>query len=165
MHRGGVPDGALRLPLAISASDGRDGIVTLVGPVPAPENIFPDPVLGPSAIAPKSSGVPALAASPPRRRQVAAEHLPAYSRSLLRIQVPVMVTLAVKRQGVGRILELGPGSIIQFEKSCEENVDLEVGGQKIGIGQAVKVGDKFGIRLTSLVLPEERFRAIGPAKK
>ncbi len=89
-----------------------------------------------------------------------AESLSNYSRSLLRIRVPVMVTLASKKQPLNQILELGPGSIIQFEKPCDEMLDLEVGGHRIAAGEAVKVGDKFGIRIMSMILPEERFEPL-----
>ena len=57
----------------------------------------------------------------------------------------------------GTNYRVGPGSIIHFNKSCEEMLDLEVGGQAIAQGEPIKVGDKFGIRLTSLVMPGERF--------
>jgi flagellar motor switch protein FliN len=90
--------------------------------------------------------------------------LPIYSRSLLRIQVPVVVTLAQKRQPLGRVIELGPGSIIHFDKSCEEMLDLEVGGLPVAHGEAVKVGDKFGLRITSIILPGERFQPLRPNK-
>ena len=86
--------------------------------------------------------------------------LPPYTRSLLRIKVPVVVTLAEKRQKLSRIIELGPGSIIQFDKSCEEMLDLEVGNQAVACGEAVKVGDKFGLRITAMVLPDERFSPV-----
>ena len=69
----------------------------------------------------------------------------------------MIVTLAETKQPIGRIVELGPGTIIQFDKSCEEMLSLQVGGQPVAEGEAVKVGDKFGIRLTSLKLPGERF--------
>lgn len=85
------------------------------------------------------------------------DELPSYARSLLRIAVPLSVTLASKRQSVQSILQLGSGSIIQFEKSCDEMLDLSVGDQQIAKGEAVKVGDKFGIRITSFVFPEEQF--------
>ncbi|MGC4002502.1 MAG: FliM/FliN family flagellar motor switch protein [Pirellulales bacterium] len=52
------------------------------------------------------------------------EKLPNFTRSLLKISVPVRVTLAEKRQPISSILDLGPGAIIQFEKSCEEMLDL-----------------------------------------
>ena len=79
--------------------------------------------------------------------------LPPYTRSLLRIKVPVAVTLAQKRQTLSRIVESGPGSIIWFNKSCQEMLDLEVGNQAIACGEAVKVGDKFGLRITAMVRP------------
>jgi flagellar motor switch protein FliN len=82
---------------------------------------------------------------------------PAYTRSLLRVRVPVSVTLAEKKQTLGRILEMGPGQILQFDKSCEEVLDLEVSNCKIAAGEAVKIGDKFGLRITSIVPPDERF--------
>jgi flagellar motor switch protein FliN/FliY len=97
-------------------------------------------------------------------RQNGKGQLPFYTRSLLRVKVPVVVTLAEKKQKLGRIVELGPGQIIQFEKSCEEMLDLEVGNRKIATGAAVKVGDKFGLRINSIVLPEERFLPLKPKK-
>ena len=87
-------------------------------------------------------------------------NLPHYTRSLLKIKVPVTVTLARKRQRLGRVLELGPGAIIQFEKSYEEMLELEVGGRPVASGEAVKVGEKFGLRIKSIILPSERFRRV-----
>ncbi len=72
----------------------------------------------------------------------------------------MVVTLAQKRQRLSRIIEIGPGSILQFDKSCEEMLDLEVGNQAIACGEAVKVGDKFGLRITAMVLPDERFSPV-----
>jgi flagellar motor switch protein FliN/FliY len=83
--------------------------------------------------------------------------LPAYSRSLLRIRVPVTVTLAAARQSLETILNIGSGSIIHFNKSCEDTLTLEVAGHKVAVGETVKVGDKFGLWITSMILPDERF--------
>ena len=58
------------------------------------------------------------------------------------------------------IMELGPGSILQFEKSCDEHLRLEVAGRDIAEGEAVKIGDKFGLRVSSIILPEERFHPV-----
>jgi flagellar motor switch/type III secretory pathway protein FliN len=85
------------------------------------------------------------------------ESLPSYSRSLLKVRVPVTVTLARKKQRISQIVELGPGSIIQFSKSCDQLLELEVNGRTIGEGEAVKVGEKFGLRVTGMVLPGEKF--------
>jgi len=75
----------------------------------------------------------------------------------------VMVTLASKKHQVSTILEIGPGTILQFKKSCDQLLELEVNGHAIGVGEAVKVGDKFGLRVTSLTLPGERFESLGKA--
>lgn len=87
--------------------------------------------------------------------------LPSYIKSLLNIRVPVTVTLAAQRLSLGRIVELGPGSLLQFEKSCEELLELEINGQRVAVGEAVKVGDKFGMRVSAMILPEARFVPIG----
>ena len=86
--------------------------------------------------------------------------LPPYARTLLKVELSVAVTLAKKKEHVSDILNIAPGAIIQFEKSCEEMLELAVSGQRIAVGEAVKVGDKFGIRITSIVLPEERFQPV-----
>ena len=84
-------------------------------------------------------------------------HLPAYSRSLLRIEVPVVVTLASDEHAVKRILDLGPGTLLHFKKPCDEPLTLSVGNCDVAVGEAVKVGEKFGLRITSMVLPAEKF--------
>ena len=83
--------------------------------------------------------------------------LPAYSRSLLRIKVPVTVSLAETKLPLSQVTNLAPGSIIQFNKSCDGALRVEIGDQEIAEGEAVKVGDKFGLWITSMSLPDERF--------
>jgi flagellar motor switch protein FliN len=88
--------------------------------------------------------------------------LPPYSRSLLRIQVPVVVTLAITRAPVSRVVELAPGTILHFGKPCDEPLSLSVGACEVAVGETVKVGEKFGLRITSMVMPEERFEPVRP---
>lgn len=169
LRRGGVGQGAAAIALTLSAGD-KQGIARLVWPAPKPSAVIgtgggkPKPSEGSRPEAPPAAA-PSKAARPeakPKPRRARFRDLPGHTRSLLRIKVPVVVTLAEKRQPVGRIIELGPGSIIQFDKSCEEMLELDVGDHPIASGEAVKVGDKFGLRITSIVLPEERFYAVGP---
>lgn len=119
------------------------------------------------SVEPAPSDTPSLQPeqSPARpRRQVQYEtleegldQLPPYAKSLLKIQVPVKVNLAESKVTVSRVLELGPGTILQFQKSCEETLTLEAGDQQIAVGEAVKVGDKFGLWITAIAMPDERF--------
>jgi flagellar motor switch protein FliN/FliY len=77
--------------------------------------------------------------------------LPTYARGLLHISVPVHVTLASQRKSVQEIIELGPGSIVKFDKTCDEPLELFVGNRPFARGEVVKVGDKFGLRIRGLV--------------
>lgn len=85
------------------------------------------------------------------------DHLPRYARSLLKVKVPVRVTVARSKQPIGRILSLDQGSILNFTKSCDEPLELEVGEEGVAEGEVIRVGDKFGIRVTGMILPSERF--------
>jgi len=89
------------------------------------------------------------------------EDLPGYTRSALKVKVPVALILAKGRKPIKTVLELGVGSVIQFEKSCDDMLDIEVGQNiVIATAEAVKVGDKFGFRIYTVALPEERFRPV-----
>lgn len=80
-----------------------------------------------------------------------------YCRSVLHVEVPIVATLASKRMPIDQVLKLVPGVMIQFEKSCESPMVLELGGTAIAHGEVVKIGDKFGIRISEIAHPSERF--------
>lgn len=89
------------------------------------------------------------------------DDLPGYGRSALKVKVPVAAILVRARRPIKMILELGVGSVIQFDKSCDELLEVEVGqSATIGTAEAVKVGDKFGFRISTILLPPERFRKV-----
>jgi len=99
------------------------------------------------------------------QQRLSIEELPGFSKSVLKIRVPVAAVLARSRKPIKTILELGVGSVIQFDKSCDEPLELELDRTIIAIGEAVKVGDKFGVRLNSVILPKERFRPVEVRKE
>ena len=77
--------------------------------------------------------------------------MPVHARGLLNISVPVRVTLASQRKSVQEITELGPGSIVKFDKTYDQPLQLLVGDRPLALGEVVKVGDKFGIRISGLI--------------
>jgi flagellar motor switch/type III secretory pathway protein FliN len=103
-------------------------------------------------------GMPGLAGM--GHKNITLDDLPGYARSLLKIKVPACAVLARTRRPIKNVLELGIGSIIQFDKSCDELLELDIDKVTVANGEAVKVGDKFGIRLNDIILPEERIRKI-----
>ena len=100
---------------------------------------------------------PAEAAGAPAAAELATgidaelNRLPPYSRGLLQIRVPVRVTLASQRKSIQEIIELGPGSIVKFDKTCEEPLELCIGDRAVAQGEVVKVGDKFGLKISGLI--------------
>ena len=73
-----------------------------------------------------------------------------YSRAVLAIKTPVSVTLARKKVSLQRIVDLVPGSMLTFDAHCDEPLTLEAGGRPIAIGETVKIGDKFGLRIRQI---------------
>ena len=168
------------VPLTITSGE-KSGAMNLLWPAAKPDAVFPTDSSEEATEEPTETPAAAPAEPPPSESPSAnpaatsgmapyatfdqgLERLPGYSRSLLRIRVPVKVTLAEKRQMVNSITDLGTGSIIRFDKACEEMLDLSVGDQAVAKGEAVKVGDKFGLRITSIVMPDERFESVAGGK-
>lgn len=167
LTRGQIDAAAAAVPLKISAT-ATTGDAWLLWPIANPAQLAD----APAAAAPPVAATPAArpAATPPSastKRPALAIHtgdieqalpqMPTYTRSLLKIRVPIVVTLAKSHQPLSRIIELAPGSIIPFTKSCDDTLTLEVNNREVAVGEAVKVGDKFGLRITSMTLPPERF--------
>jgi flagellar motor switch/type III secretory pathway protein FliN len=86
-------------------------------------------------------------------------------KSLLKIEANVAVTLAHQDLPVERILQFVPGVMIQFEKPCDTPLCLEIDGNRIAEGEVVKVGDKFGLRITEICNREERWIPLVKAPK
>lgn len=78
-----------------------------------------------------------------------------YQREVLAVRAPVVVTLAHKSVPLMAVLDLVPGAMVQFDKNCDAPLRLEVGGHAIALGEAVKVDDKFGLRIRTFDVTEE----------
>jgi len=82
-------------------------------------------------------------------------------RRILHLLVPVSVILAERTMSVRSILEVTAGSIIEFDVPCDTRLTLAVGNRPIGRGQAVKIGEKFGLRVTGIDGVQARIDAMG----
>ncbi len=119
-----------------------------------------DELLKPEVAAVEIPAAASPAPSPTSELDDDLAHLPRYTRSFLKVSVPVSVNLASQKIAVQEILDLVPGAIIKFEKSCDDPLELSVCDQPIAVGEVVKVGDKFGLRIRNMILPQEQFIAI-----
>ncbi len=69
---------------------------------------------------------------------------------ILRLEVPVIVKLAERRLSLSEIMRLGVGAIIEFYKSSDEPLELMINNKTIALGETVKVGENFGLRITQI---------------
>jgi flagellar motor switch protein FliN/FliY len=58
------------------------------------------------------------------------------------------------------VLELTKGSIIELNKIAGEPVELYANGKLIAKGEVVVIEDNFGLRITSIISPEQRIKHI-----
>jgi flagellar motor switch protein FliN/FliY len=94
----------------------------------------------------KDSAVPVLHAE----RETLSNLTQGELQRILRLEVPVIVKLAERKLSMSEVLRLGVGAIIEFAKSSEEPLDLLINNKPIGVGEAVKVGENFGLRITQI---------------
>ncbi|MBN2212173.1 MAG: FliM/FliN family flagellar motor switch protein [Sedimentisphaerales bacterium] len=83
-------------------------------------------------------------------------------QQLLRMKVPVIVKVTEKKLRLKDVLKWNLGSIIVFEKDAYQNIDLMVNNATVGLGQPVKIGEKFGLKITQIKDPAETIRSLGP---
>jgi len=80
---------------------------------------------------------------------------------LMDLSLPITIELGRTRMLIKDILELGHGSVIEFDKLAGEPVDLLVNDKKVAEGEVVVIDEHFGIRLTNLIKPSERIKNLG----
>lgn len=73
------------------------------------------------------------------------------------MDVPVEVTVEIgrKRVRIADILRLGAGSVLELNKASDEPLDIYVNDRPIARGEAVVVGDHYGVRVTEVLTADE----------
>jgi flagellar motor switch protein FliN len=103
-------------------------------------------------------------ANPGAARQGAAQGGEGASRGLeFLYDVPLQISVEVGRSKIllRDLLKMGEGYVIELDKLAGEPLDLYVNSRLIAKGEAVMVGDKFGIRLTDIISTVDRVENLG----
>jgi len=77
---------------------------------------------------------------------------------LLDIPLLVSVEIGRTRMLIKDLLQLGQGSVIEFDKLVGEPMEVLVNDKLIARGEVVVVNEKFGVRLTDISSPAERLK-------
>ena len=78
------------------------------------------------------------------------------------LDIPVMITVELGRTKIQirNLLQLAQGSVIELDGMAGEPMTVLVNGCLIAQGEVVVVNEKFGIRLTDIITPDERLRRL-----
>lgn len=76
------------------------------------------------------------------------------------IPLTVTVRLGDTQMPVKDLLTLGAGAVIELDRCAGESVDLTVNGLLVGRGDVVVINDNFGLRITEILNPTERLKAL-----
>ena len=93
---------------------------------------------------------PEAAAAPPSERL----------EMILDIPVQLTVELGRTKLAIRSLVQLAQGSVVELDRLAGEPLDVLVNGCLIAQGEVVVVNDKFGIRLTDVIAPDERVRRL-----
>lgn len=78
------------------------------------------------------------------------------------MDIPVQITVELGRTKISirNLLQLAHGSVVELDGLAGEPMDVLVNGTLIAQGEVVVVNEKFGIRLTDVITPQERIRKL-----
>jgi flagellar motor switch protein FliN/FliY len=85
---------------------------------------------------------------------VATPALPDTMGMLRDVEVELTLEIGRRRMKISEVVKLGPGRTVELDKLAGEPLELLVNGRLIGRGEAVVVGDRYGIRITEIIAPE-----------
>ncbi|CBL45053.1 Flagellar motor switch FliN [gamma proteobacterium HdN1] len=79
------------------------------------------------------------------------------------LDIPVTLSMEVGSTNISirNLLQLNQGSVIELDRLAGEPLDVMVNGTLIAHGEVVVVNEKFGIRLTDVISPQERIKKLG----
>jgi flagellar motor switch protein FliN/FliY len=83
-------------------------------------------------------------------------------RIQLLLDVPLTITVELGRstRTIREILTLGPGSIVELNRSVGEPVDILANGALVARGEVVVVDETFAVRIVEIVSQRERLMGI-----
>lgn len=83
-------------------------------------------------------------------------------KSIVSLEVPLVVVLGERPLKIQDIRNWVPGSIVELGKEADDDLEVRVNNKSIGNGTAVKIGENFGVKISYIGDPKDRINAMGP---
>jgi flagellar motor switch protein FliN len=80
---------------------------------------------------------------------------------LLDVELPVSISFGNTEMALKDVLKLGPGSVIELDKSVNDPVTIIVNHKPIAKGEVVMVEGNYGVRILEVESTAERIRSLG----
>jgi len=79
---------------------------------------------------------------------------------LLEVPLKISVILGRTKKPIKEVLNLTPGAIVELTSLVDEPVEVLVNGTLVARGEVVVVNENFGVRVISIISPEERLKQL-----
>jgi flagellar motor switch protein FliN/FliY len=89
------------------------------------------------------------------------ESMPEGIDRILEIPLEITVELGRKRMRIGDLLAITVGSVVDLATAAGAPLGIYANNTLIAHGEAVVVGERYGVRVTDIVSPRERVRRLG----
>lgn len=80
---------------------------------------------------------------------------------LLEIPLTIHVELGRKKMRIRDLTQLGAGTVVPLDTQAGAHLSIYANRTLIAEGEAVVVGERYGVRITDIVSPAERVRRLG----
>jgi flagellar motor switch protein FliN/FliY len=79
---------------------------------------------------------------------------------VLDIPINLSLELGHTRMSIRELLRLTQGSVVKLDRPGGDPLDILVNGCLVARGEVVVINERFGVRITDIVSPEERIRRL-----
>lgn len=79
---------------------------------------------------------------------------------LLDVMLDITVEVGRTQMVIDDLLKLDQASIIELQSSVGQPLDIRVNGKLVARGEIAVVNEKFAVRITDVVSPDDRFAAL-----
>ena len=84
---------------------------------------------------------------------------------LLATNLEAIFSVGRAQMMIGDLLILGQGSVIELHRLIGEKLDFLINNKLIARGELVVINERYGCRITHVLTPEERIKALAGVTK
>ena len=80
---------------------------------------------------------------------------------IMDVEVAVVVRFGKQEMPLAEVAQLGPGSVVELDRSPEQPVELLVNDRVFATGEVVVADGNYALRIQKILSPADRIRSLG----